>query len=59
MQKLVKTILLHLKQHIFQQQTTFMYSYLELDLTFKQNKRVLGMLRKLSGPESIKYDTLF
>ena len=50
--KLAKIILLHLKQHIFQRQTTWKYRYLELDPTFKQTKHVLGMLQKLPGPES-------
>ena len=49
-----KTILLHLKQHTFQQQTTWMYRYLKLDPTFKQTKRVLGTLRKLPGPKQYK-----
>jgi len=51
---LAKTILLHLKQHTFQQQTTWMYRYLKLDTTFKQTKRVLGMLRTFPGPKQYK-----
>jgi len=31
-----------------------MYRYLKLDPTFKQTKSVLGMLRKLPGPETIQ-----
>ena len=31
-----------------------MYRYLELDPTFKQTNSVLGMLRKLPGPESVQ-----
>ena len=36
-----------------------MYRYLKLDPTFKQTKSVLGMLRKLPGPETIQNDTLY
>ena len=57
--KLVKTISLHLKQVTLQEQTTWLYPYLELDPTFKQTKRVLGMLRKFPGPESIQNVTLY
>ena len=50
--KLAKTILLQLKQHMFQQQTTWMYRYLKLDPTFKQT--VLGTLQKLPGAGTIQ-----
>ena len=38
--KLAKTIILNLKQHTFEQHTTWLYRYLNLDPTFKQTKRV-------------------
>jgi len=31
-----------------------MYRYLKLDTTFKQTKRVLGMLRTFPGPKQYK-----
>jgi len=52
--KLAETNILHLKQHTFQEQTVSMYCHLHPDPTFKQTKCVLGIPRKLPGPELLQ-----
>jgi len=61
MKNVAKTILLHSIQDTFQQQSTWVYRYLELGQTSIQTKLVLGMLRKLPRSESIQhnYDAIF